>query len=199
MSRFFVVARQASARVLAAAALVGLLGPAIVATASAQSFYTGNWKGKAVMRGKAFTRCEVWVEFVTDRRLYFAQLDNDSIWVSIGHPRWRFDPKMRATMQFRIYRERRVRGEDGKMTTRRQRRYTKDIVGTVVSSRPNQIWFPLAGDVKMMTALQTSDLLYIRDRDGVVEGQAKTFGFRLNDVRSALLKLHMCKLLYGTK
>lgn len=182
-----------------AAFALALMQPGLSGPAAAQSFYTGNWEGKAVMRGKTFTRCEVWVEFVNDRRLYFAQLDNDSMWVSMGHPSWRFDPNARTTMQFRIYRERRVRGDDGKITTRRTRQFTKDLRGTIVRSRPNQIWFPLAGDVKLRAALQTSDLLYIEDKDGLVGGQRKSYGFRLNNVRSALLKLQMCKLLYGTK
>ena len=169
------------------------------APAAAQSFYSGNWEGKVVMQGKNFTRCEIWVEFVSDRRLYVAQLDNDSIWVSMGHPQWKLDPNTRATMEFRFYNERQTRDQNGNTRTSRVRRYAKPLLGTVVSTRPNQIWFSLGGDVKLLSALQTSDLLYVEDRDGTIEGQRKTYGFRLNDVRSALLKLSLCKLLYSTK
>lgn len=192
MSRVFVLAAA-----LVIAATIGMTLPA--APAAAQSFYTGNWEGKVVMRGKTFTRCEIWVEFVSDRRLYFAQLDNDSVWISIGHPQWKLDPNTRSTMEFRIYSEQQRRDANGNTRTSRVRRYTKQLLGTVVSSRPNQIWFSLRGDVKLLSALQTSDLLYIEDRDGTIEGQRKTYGFRLNDVRSALLKLSLCKLLYSTK
>lgn len=181
-------------KILALAALAAIVFVAdlrIVSTADAQTFRNGNWRGRAVFVGNSFDRCEISVGFVDGRRLYIAQFGSNSVAIGIGKSDWSMQPNARGSMEFEFYDEDR----GGKRT----KKFSRSVNGRALSSRPNQFWFPIGRNVPLINALQTSDILYIDDRTGIVGGSPRRYGHRLNDVRSAMLKLSICTVLYSTR
>lgn len=164
----------------------------VTTATQAQTFRNGNWRGQAIFVGGRFDRCEISVGFVDGRRLYIAQLRSRSIAIAIGKKdAWTLQPRTRGWMTFEFYKL----GRDNKRT----KTYTQKLQGRTIRNRPSQFWFLIGRDLRFVNQFQTSDILYVSDSEGIIEGTPKRYGHRLNNVRSAMLKLSICTLLYSTR
>lgn len=177
--------------VSALALLAAPVATLTVSQASAQDFRNGNWRGKPIFTRNRFSRCEISVGFVDGRRLYIMQFPNNNYAIGTGKPGWSLVPGNRPSMNFEI-----VRGKGPKRSTL----YNKPVTGRILRTRLTQVWFPLGRNLRLISALQRGTVLYINDAQGVTTGGTpKRYGYNLNDVRSAMLKLTICVTLYGTR
>lgn len=186
-SRLITAGLALSALALIAAPLAALTAD----QASAQDFRNGNWRGKPIFSKNRFSRCEISVGFVDGRRFYIMQFPNNNYAVGTGKRNWSLAPGNRPRMNFEI-----ARGKGPKRKTL----YNGPVTGRILRTRLTQIWFALGRNRRLISALQRGTVLYINDAQGVTTGGApKRYGYNLNDVRSAMLKLSICVTLYGTR